>query len=153
MEIMGVFQKMQQQQKSMIEASENRTKNLKQIAMACNIYADDNNGKLPSNLQELIEKAELSPQTLESPLKPKDFEGPSYIYIPGQSANTKQAANYIVVYENPEFCSDTITALLLDYQVTTLKTDEFLKKLEATYKRLGKKMPDIKFKDSTKPMR
>lgn len=153
MEIMGVFQKMQQQQKSMIEASENRTKNLKQIAMACNIYAHDNNGKLPSNLQELIEKAELSPQTLESPLKPKGFEGPSYIYIAGQSVNTKKAGDFIVVYENPEFCDDTVIALLLDYQVTTLKPDEFLRKLEATYKRLGKKMPDTKFKDSTKPMR
>ncbi len=153
MEIMGVFQKMQQQKKSMIETSETRAKNLKQIAMACNIYADDNNGKLPSNLAELIEKTELSPKTLESPLKPEDFEGPSYIYIAGQSVNTKRAADYIVVYENPQFCSDTITALLLDYQVETLKPDEFLRKLEATYKRLGKEMPDIKFKGSTKPMR
>jgi len=149
MEIMGVFQKMQQQKKSMIETSETRAKNLKQIAMACNIYADDNNGKLPSNLAELIEKTELSPKTLESPLKPEDFEGPSYIYIAGQSVNTKRAADYIVVYENPQFCSDTITALLLDYQVETLKPDEFLRKLEATYKRLGKEMPDIKFKGST----
>lgn len=152
-EIMGVFQKMQQQQKSTIGTSQTPAKNLQQIAIACNIYADDNNGKLPSNLQELIEKGELSPKTLESPLKPEDFEGPSYIYIAGQSVNTKRAADYIVVYENPQFCSDTITALLLDYQVETLKPDEFLRKLEATYKRLGKKMPDIKFKGFTKPMR
>ncbi len=153
MEIMGVFQKMQQQQKSMIETSETHSKNLKQIAIACNIYADDNNGKLPSNLQELIEKAQLSPKTLESPLKPEDFEGPSYIYIAGQSVNTKSADDYIVVYENPEFCSDMVTGLLLDFQVKTMKPDEFLRKLEATYKRLGREMPDIKFKGSPKPMR
>ncbi|GAH52106.1 unnamed protein product, partial [marine sediment metagenome] len=43
--------------------------NLSAIGKACLIYANDYDDKLPPNLEELIEKAELSPKTLESKLK------------------------------------------------------------------------------------
>jgi len=151
MEIMGVFQKMQQQQKSTIGTSETAGENLKQIGRACLIYANDHDDRLPPNLQELAKKTDLSPETLESPNKPVDFEGPSYIYVSGQT--TVMPPDNIVAYENPAFCSDTINALFMDTHVMAMRPDDFLRELQETYRRLGKKMPDIKFKDSTKPMR
>lgn len=114
--------------------------NLSAIGKACLIYANDYEEKFPPNLQELVEKVELSPKCLESPRKPKDFDGPSYIYISGQSPVRDHPGN-IIVYENPEFCSDKINVLFLDSHVQAMKPDEFLRELEATYKRLGRKMP------------
>jgi hypothetical protein len=145
MEISSFFQKMQQQQKAILSPD----KNLRTIGSACLIYASDYDDKFPPNLQELAQKTDLSPETFESPRKPKDFEGPSYIYISGQT--TSMPPDNIVVYENPEFCSDSINVLFIDTHVETMKPEAFLQKLEETYKRLGREMPDIKFKDKTKP--
>jgi len=148
MEISSFFQKMQQQQQQ--QASMMRsTANLGAIVKACLIYANDYDDKFPPNLQELAKITDLSPETFESPRKPKDFEGPSYIYISGQT--TSMPPDNIVVYENPEFCSDSINVLFIDTHVETMKPEAFLQKLEETYKRLGREMPDIKFKDKTKP--
>jgi prepilin-type processing-associated H-X9-DG protein len=123
--------------------------NLRQIGICFAMYADDHGGKFPEDLQEM--KAYYrDPKLLESPRKPKDFDGPSYIYVKGHSLNTRRAAEYIVVYENPEFCSDKINVLFLDFHVQAMGPDEFLRKLEATYKRLGRKMPEVKFKSSRK---
>jgi len=147
MEISGFFQKMQQQQKAISSPD----RNLRTIGKACLIYANDYDDKFPPNLQDLAQKTDLSPETFESPRKPKGFVGPSYIYIAGQ--NTSMNPTNILVYENPEFCSDVIDVLFLDSHVEAMKPDEFLRKVEATYKRLGRKMPVIKFKDATKPMK
>jgi len=149
MEVMGIFQRMQQQSDQAMQTFS--AANLRGIGKACLIYANDYEDKFPPNLQELVEKVELSPKTLESPIKPKDFAGPSYIYISGQ--NTSMPPDNILVYENPEFCSDVINVLFIDCHVEAMKPDAFLKDLEATYKRLGREMPDIKFKDSTRPTR
>ncbi len=119
------------------------------IGRALLIYANDYEDQYPPNLQELVEKAELSPKTLESPLKPQGFDGPSYIYVAGQTVVVHPGN--ILAYENPAFCSDKINVLFNDNHVGTMKPTEFLKKLEATYKRLGRKMPEIKFKDSANP--
>jgi hypothetical protein len=151
MEIMGVFQKMQQQQKSTIGTSQTSGENLKQIGRACLIYANDHDDRLPPNLQELAKKTDLSRETLESPNKPVDFEGPTYIYVSGQT--TAMPPDNIVAYENPAFCSDTINVLFMDTHVMAMRPDDFLRELQETYRRLGKKMPDIKFKGSTKSMR
>jgi len=150
MEMIGMFQQMQPQRPT-IGANQASAMNLRGIGKACLIYANDYEDKFPPNLQELVEKVELSPRTLESPRKPKGFDGPSYIYISGQTI-TVNPGN-ILVYENPEFCSDKINVLFVDNHVAPMKPDSFLQKLEATYKRLGREMPDIKFKDSTKPTR
>jgi hypothetical protein len=150
-EIMGVFQKMQQQQKSTIGTSRTSVEELQQIGKACLIYSGDHDDRLPPNLQELVKETDLSPETLESPNKPVDFEGPTYIYVSGQT--TAMPPDNIVAYENPAFCSDRINVLFMDAHVMAMRPDEFLRELGETYRRLGKKMPDIKFKDSTKPMR
>jgi prepilin-type processing-associated H-X9-DG protein len=120
--------------------------NLSAIGKTMMIYANDYDDKFPPNLQELIDKCELSPKTLESKRKPRYFTGPSYIYIAGQ--NISMHPGNITVYENPAYCSEGINVLFLDGHVQWMKRDDFLRDLKATYTRLGKEMPEIKFKDS-----
>jgi len=119
--------------------------NLSGIGKACLIYANDYDDKLPPNLEELIEKCDLSPKSLESKSKPKDFDGPSFIYIPGQT--TSMDPGNIIAYENPVFLSEGTNVLYLDGHTVWVRPDEFLRDLEATYKRIGREMPEIKFKD------
>ncbi len=119
--------------------------NLSGIGKALLIYANDYDDQFPPDLQELIKKVELTPKHLESPRKPKDFDGPSYIYITGQ--NTSMYPGNIVVYENPEFSSEGLNVLFLDTHVEWMKKDDFMRELKETYERLGREMPEIKFKD------
>jgi prepilin-type processing-associated H-X9-DG protein len=124
--------------------------NLKLIALSCRIYAEDNDGKFPPNLEDLIEKTNLSPKSLESALKPKGFDGPSYIYIAGQT--TAMEPGNVVAYDNPAFMSEGVNVLFMDGHVQWMKLEAFLRELEATYKRLGREMPQIKFKGSKQPV-
>ncbi len=119
--------------------------NLSGIGKACLIYASDYGDKLPPNLEELIEKCDVSPKSLESKSKPKDFDGPSFIYIAGQT--TPMDPGNIVAYENPAFLSEGTNVLFMDGHVEWMKPDAFLRELEATYKRLGREMPEVKFKE------
>lgn len=121
--------------------------NLKQLGLALIMYADEHQGNLPENIEQAKDYYRNS-KILQSPLKPKDFDGPSYIYITGHSLKKGSPAQEIVVYENPEYCRDMVNALFLDGHVEKMQRDRFLKTLEATYKRLGREMPEIKFKDS-----
>jgi len=150
-EIMSVFLKMQQQKEAMTEAPEQDKRavslnNLKQIALACILYADEHDGKFAPDLQQLY-PYHRNPKILESPHKPEDFDGPSYIYIAGlnMAARTKPW-KIIIAYENPAFCSDRICAAFLDGHSESMRPAEFLKQLQATYEQLGRKMPEIKFK-------
>ena len=93
--------------------------NLSSIGKACLIYANDYDDKLPPDLQTLVDKAELPPKCLESKRKPKDFDGPSYIYISGQTI--AMYPGNIVAYENPAFCQDGINVLFLDSHVEFMK--------------------------------
>jgi hypothetical protein len=101
--------------------------------------------EFPANLNELVEKAAIDSKMLESPLKPKHFQGPSYIYISGQSLSMDP--DNILVYENPEFCRDAVNVLYMDSHVEWQKRDDFLRDLEATCKRLDREMPEIKFQN------
>jgi hypothetical protein len=116
--------------------------NLKQLGLAVIMYADDRDGKLPDNFEQAKEYYKDS-KILESPLKPKGFAGPSYIYVSGHSMKAESPARQIVAYENPEYCKDTITTLFLDGHVEKMQKDRFLETLEATYKQLGREMPEI----------
>jgi len=119
--------------------------NLHQLAICLKMWSDDHKGKLPKSLEEM-KPYYHDDKLLESPRKPKDFDGPSYVYILHETPNIKKAAYYIVVYENPEFCTDKIGVLFLDYSVRAMRQEEFLEALEETYKFLGKEMPEIRFK-------
>jgi len=116
--------------------------NLKQLGLAVITYANDNQGKLPDNLDQAKQYYGDS-KVLKSPLKPKGFAGPSYIYINGHSMKAESPARQIVIYENPEYCQDTINAVFLDGHVERMQRDRFLETLEATYKQLGREMPEI----------
>ncbi len=112
--------------------------NLKQLGLALHMYADDNEDKFPADLEEAKPYYRDS-KILESPRKPKWFEGPSYIYIPSQSLEGYPGS--IVAYENPEFGLDKVLALFLDGHVEAMDHDRFQSELEATYERLGREMP------------
>ncbi len=116
--------------------------NLKQLGLAVIMYADDHDGKLPENFEQAKQYYRDS-KVLDSPLKPKDFDGPSYIYVSGHTMNAGSPARQIVIYENPEYCQDTINALFLDGHVERMQRDRFMETLEATYKQLGREMPEI----------
>ena len=141
--LMPALAKVRSQAQIMISAT-----NLSKIGKACLIYANDCNDSYPQNLQTLVDKADLQQKILDSPRKPKGFDGPSYIYITGQSPSSPP--DNILVYENPGFCSDKINVLFNDCHVQAMKPEEFLKELEATYKRLGRKIPEIKFEGFVK---
>jgi prepilin-type processing-associated H-X9-DG protein len=119
--------------------------NLSGIGKACLIYANDHDDKLPHDLEALVDEVELSPKYLESKLKPEGFDGPSYIYIAGQTV--MMPPGNIVAYDNPAFCIDGVNVLFLDSHVEFMKPEAFRKALETTYKRLGREMPKIEFKD------
>ncbi|MGE5295199.1 MAG: DUF1559 domain-containing protein [Solirubrobacterales bacterium] len=118
--------------------------NLKQIGLALHMYAQDNNGKFPSDLQN-AEKYYGNAKILVSPRKPRDFEGPSYLYVPDQN-ETGNSGN-IVAYENPDFAGEDIVALFLDGHVERLTPDRFQEELAATYERLGREMPGEESED------
>jgi len=140
--LMPALARARQQAKNAVSMS-----NLKQLGLAVIMYADDHDQKLPENFEQM-KKYYGNPKVLESPQKPKDFAGPSYIYINGHSIKAASPARQIVIYENPEYCKDTINALFLDGHVERMRQDKFRETLEATYKQLGREMPEIKFKNS-----
>jgi hypothetical protein len=117
--------------------------NLVSVGRACRDYAQDHNGKLPPDLQTLVKEMGLAPHCLESKLKPKDFDGPSYIYIAGQTLAMNP--ENIIVYENPEYSVDGVNVLFLDGQAMFIKREGFPILLKATCERLGRPMPEIKF--------
>ena len=130
--------------------------NLGDIGLALREYVKENDNTFPDKLEQL-ELYRTNPEKFESPLKPKKFNGPSYIYIAGHIPidNKLEARKYIVAYENPEYSSGYLSkdnnhpfiALYLNGTAARMKKDKFLESLEETYKHLGKPMPEIQFKD------
>ncbi len=117
--------------------------NLKQIGLGLIMYADDHQGNWPADLEQ-AKSYWPNARVLESPRKPKDFAGPSYIYLSGQP-KTIDPGN-VVVYENPGYCTDKINVLFADGHVQAMKPEAFRNALQETCARLGKPMPEIKFK-------
>ncbi|MFC1636059.1 DUF1559 domain-containing protein, partial [Planctomycetota bacterium] len=118
--------------------------NLKQLGLALNMYADEHQGTLPDSIEQAKDYYGNA-KILESPFKPKDFEGPSYIYIAGQDLSM-YPGNFLA-YENPGFCFEGVNVLHLDGHVEWMRPDVLMHELEATYKRLGREMPEIEFKN------
>jgi prepilin-type processing-associated H-X9-DG protein len=115
---------------------------LKQMGLALFMHAQDRDGRFADALED-IESYLASPSVLRSPRKPDDFDGPSYIYIAGQTM-TMSPGN-VLVYENPEFCDDRINVLFLDGHVESMTEKAFVEALEATYERLDRRAPEVRF--------
>jgi prepilin-type processing-associated H-X9-DG protein len=118
--------------------------NLKQIYWGLYEYSADADGEFPDDLKVLVEKEFVSPELLESPLKPKNFKEPSYIYIPGLSVDADP--RFIVMYENPAYLRDGTNAAFGDGHVEWIKPKEFREALKITYEALGKPVPEVRFK-------
>jgi len=119
--------------------------NLKQMALAVIMYAEDNDGKCPPDL-EAVKPYGVDDRVLQSPRKPNGFSGPSYIYIPGLSRNIQGPAETIVVYENPQICDDGTNVAFMDGHVEFMRPWQFRQALERTYKKLGKEAPEVHFR-------
>ncbi|UCF15976.1 MAG: hypothetical protein JSW59_00670, partial [Phycisphaerales bacterium] len=117
--------------------------NLSGMGKAMLIYANDHDDKFPPNLNALLGEGLITHKSLESKRRPKGYDGPNFIYIPGQSLS--MYPGNIVAYENTEFGTDGTNVLFLDSHVEWMKPDNFLRELEETYERLGREMPEIKF--------
>ena len=117
--------------------------NLKQIGLGLIMYADDHEGTWPADLEQ-AKSYWPNARVLESPRKPKDFAGPSYIYLPGQP-KTPDPRN-VVAYENPGYCTDRINVVFADGHVEAMKPEAFRSAVKETCERLGKPMPEVKFK-------
>ena len=103
----------------------------------------EGNEVIPQTLQEIVEKTIYPLKSIESPRKPADFEGPSYILVGNQK--TLMPPDTIVAYENPGYCTNGINVLFMNGSVKWMELDDFLVKLETTYKRLRREMPEVHF--------
>ncbi len=119
---------------------------LKQIGLGLIMYKEDHGGEWPADLEQAKSYLGKS-QVLESPLKPKDFAGPSYVYVSGQPKTIDP--HNVLAYENPAYLTDKINVLFADGHVEAMKPEAFRRELQATYERLGKEMPEIRFKGET----
>jgi prepilin-type processing-associated H-X9-DG protein len=112
--------------------------NLKNIGMACHMYAADHQDKFPDDFQTLIDEGLLDPKLL---ISPRDDGGAtcSFILIPDQKA-TNDPRN-VLAYE--KLISDEGTnALFADGHVQWLNGDGFKEHLRQTCQRLHRAMPD-----------
>jgi len=115
--------------------------NLKQIGLACIMYADAHNGSLPASLQSLVDAGQIQAEVLRSPRTPSPAGRPFYIYIAGQTTQQKDPALTIVAHEDPDQTREGVNALFLDGHVEFIRHEAFWERLEQTYKRLGREMP------------
>lgn len=133
----------EEEQKKM--ASDVSLFNIRVICKGCVLYADAHEQKIPNGLED-INSFLSGGGMLESPRKPKDFAGPSYIYVKalgGRKLNDfKSPHEYVIVYENPAFCKDYINVGFLDGHEEKMTLSAFRKMLEETYKKLGEPMPE-----------
>lgn len=114
--------------------------NLRQIGVASIMYSEEHQGKLPPDLQTLVDSGAMPEEILRSPQDESDATS-SYIYIDGQT-NAMDPRN-VVAYENPEIQDNKATnVLFLDGHVDRMNMDRFKQVLEETYTRLGREMPD-----------
>ncbi|NLX07152.1 MAG: DUF1559 domain-containing protein [Phycisphaerae bacterium] len=120
--------------------------NLRQIGIAMMMYANDFEDQLPPDLEALVANRYVTKEVFSSPLKPEAFDGPSYVYTgPRKLSEVPDVTHEILAHENPAYLSEGTNVLFADSHVEWMKPDEFRQRLQATYERLGKPMPEIQF--------
>lgn len=117
--------------------------NLKSIGLASIVYANDHEGRYPSNLEDLIAEADLSAKSLENPRKLPGCEGPDYVLVQGLT-NKAVVENMVLAYENPACVGDDkVNVLYADGHVAVESQEALKLNLQKTYEHLGKPMPDV----------
>jgi hypothetical protein len=106
--------------------------NVRQILIGCAIYANENKGQYPPDLQTLIKTIELPPATLQHPADPARKN--PYVYL-RPAAGDAAPLDQIVVYERPDPNSPTVTAGFLDGRAELMPREAFDKALAATQAR------------------
>ncbi|HOM53424.1 MAG TPA: hypothetical protein PLE87_19355 [Phycisphaerae bacterium] len=106
------------------------TNNLHQIGLAVQMYAAQNDGKLPPDLATLQKTGILPESVLKSPLAPDDEE--AYIYV-GDGLTTDAGPHLPIAYEDPDLHGGYMTnVLFLDGHVeftTRDRLDELLERV------------------------
>lgn len=106
--------------------------NLRQIGLACCIYADDNDEKFPARLADLLganKKVLLCPGYAKHAA-----DGVDYAYVSGLRAG--DAVTFILAYEALPGKDGKVNALFVDAHVESLTPEELKKKLDAQLKAL-----------------
>lgn len=115
--------------------------NLRQIGQACLIYANDQRGTFPPNLETLVDIEYLTAKSLHSPVD--DTGQVSYVYVTGLKDVFE--ANQVIAYERPDLADgDGVAVLLGDGHVEMTSLEELKGLLYDTYSRLGRldEMPE-----------
>ncbi len=100
--------------------------NLRQIGVACEIYAYDHQGQYPPDLQTLVAAGDITDKSLEAPAGPG---GPSYAYIAGHT--TSSPPHWVVAYEDYPGITKGANVLFADGHV------EFIQPLSRVEERIA----------------
>lgn len=111
--------------------------NMKAIGTALFTYANENDDKLPPDLQTLVKLNLIAPPALIAPNDHRADIQSSYLYIEGQ--NIQMPQQNIVAYEHP-FVNDFegVNVMFLDSHVEYLPMDAFKRRLRETLDRLDR---------------
>jgi prepilin-type processing-associated H-X9-DG protein len=126
------------------EDTADRTKsanNLRQIGQGLLLYANENKGAYPANLQEVIRTQDVSPDVLKSPAGPAK-NGPDVVYLYFKGMNTTIGAEVPVAYDAALLEQGEGTNVLFgDGHVDWVEAGAIAKVLEAAKKREVKPEP------------
>jgi prepilin-type processing-associated H-X9-DG protein len=123
--------------------------NLRQIGLASMMFANDQGGRLPDRIDQLVPKYLADPRILVSPLdrQPQGI-GPeglrtSYVYLGGVQINGEgAAARIIVAYTRPGVIPGGRNCLYLDGHVRFVRAPAVPMALKRSFDELMKRRPD-----------
>ncbi len=104
--------------------------NMRGIAQACLIYANDNDGAFPPDLQVLLNEGLCGPENFVNPLSGNSPPACDYFYVTGLTED--DAPNWIVAYSDPAHHDDEGASILyLDGHVNFVKEPGFSQEIQA----------------------
>jgi len=114
--------------------------NLKQIGVACHVYASDHGDEFPASLDVLLDAGLITADVLVSPRDPHPNAGAgaapsSYTLIGGQDAG--RDPRNVLAYETP-ISDEGTSVLFVDGHVEWMRPEPLTAALRATFQRLGR---------------
>jgi prepilin-type processing-associated H-X9-DG protein len=117
--------------------------NIKGAMTSCKIYANENAGKFPPNMQVLIDAGDVTPRQFVNPRAGSPDAKDHYIYIPGHTESSP--SDLVVIYENPAYVDEGLNIGFADGHVEFVRGEASLEKVRDTYTRMGLAVPELKF--------